>query len=177
MPPRRRPARALCVAGARYRGRVNDRFQVVPAVYVLFLREYGDREQVLLQLREGTGYLDGYWAHAAAGHVERGESVFDAAVRECAEELGIAVDPGDLVALTTLHRQQRPGLSYKDHRADFFVECRHWSSEPRLMEPEKAAALQWFDVEDLPTPMVPHEAFVLEGLLEGRLAPIHSIGF
>ncbi|WP_245207828.1 NUDIX domain-containing protein [Rhodococcus gordoniae] len=25
-------------------------------------------------------------AHAAAGHVERGESVFDAAVRECAED-------------------------------------------------------------------------------------------
>nr|WP_206039632.1 NUDIX domain-containing protein [Rhodococcus sp. HNM0563] len=167
----------MCVAGARYRVRVNDRFQLVPAVYVVFRRECGGREQVLLQLREGTGYLDGHWAHAAAGHVERGESVFDAAVRECAEELGMVVDPGDLVALTTLHRRQRPGLSYKDHRVDFFVECRHWSSEPRLMEPEKAADLKWFDGEELPTPMVPHEGFVLDALRTGHLEPLHCIGF
>ncbi|MGX6512534.1 NUDIX domain-containing protein [Rhodococcus sp. SJ-2] len=156
---------------------MNHRFQVVPAVYVLFRREYCGREQVLLQLREGTGYLDGYWAHAAAGHVERGESLFDAGVRECAEELGIAVDAADFVALTTLHRQELPGLSYKDHRVDFFVECRRWSSEPRLMEPEKAAALRWFDVDELPTPMVPHEEFVLAALRAGRLAPLHCIGF
>lgn len=162
---------------ARYRGWVSDRFRLVPAVYVLLRRIRGGREQVLLQLREGTGYLDGHWAHAAAGHVERGESVFDAAVRECAEELGIAVDAEDLVAVTTLHRQELPGLSSKDHRVDFFVECRRWSSEPRLMEPEKAAALQWWAVDELPTPMVAHEQFVLEGLLGGRLEPIHSIGF
>ncbi|MFD6895036.1 NUDIX domain-containing protein [Rhodococcus sp. NPDC060086] len=156
---------------------MNDRFQLVPAVYLLLRRNLVGREQVLLQLREGTGYLDGHWAHAAAGHVERGESVFDAAVRECAEELGVAVDPADLVSLTTLHRRQLPGDSYKDHRVDFFVECRSWSSEPRLMEPEKAAALQWFDVEELPTPMVPHEEFVLGALCSGSLMPLHCIGF
>ncbi|MET4609863.1 8-oxo-dGTP diphosphatase [Rhodococcus sp. PvR044] len=154
-----------------------DRFQLVPAVYVLFRRHCGEREQVLLQLRDGTGYLDGHWAHAAAGHIELGESVVEAAVREVAEELGIAVDPADLVPLTTLHRQQSPGTDYKDHRVDFFLECRSWSHEPQLMEPDKAAALQWWHLDELPTPMVPHEAFVLEALHGDRLAPIHSIGF
>lgn len=172
------PARSRCgVTLARYRVRVNKRFQVVPAVYVLFRRNVVGREEVLLQLREGTGYLDGHWAHAAAGHVERGESVFDAAVRECAEELGVVVDPDDLVALTSLHRQELPGHSYKDHRVDFFVECRSWLREPRLIEREKAAALQWFDVRELPTPMVPHEEFVITALHAGRLAPLHCIGF
>ena len=45
-----------------------DRFQVVPAAYVVLRRD----DEVLLQLRRGTGYMDGYWACAAAGHVERG---------------------------------------------------------------------------------------------------------
>ncbi|MET0977876.1 MAG: NUDIX domain-containing protein, partial [Paeniglutamicibacter terrestris] len=52
--------------------------QLVPASYVVFLR--GD--QVLLQLRQNTGFLDGHWACAAAGHVEAGESASAAAVRE-----------------------------------------------------------------------------------------------
>ena len=51
----------------------HDRFVVIPAAYVFLLRsaeETGARE-VLLQLREGTGYMDGHWAAAVAGHVER----------------------------------------------------------------------------------------------------------
>ncbi len=54
---------------------VTSRFRVVPAAYVIFRR--GD--EVLLQLRQNTGYRDGYWATAAAGHVEEDESVFAAA--------------------------------------------------------------------------------------------------
>ena len=75
---------------------MTDRFVVVPASYVLFLRRVGEEDQILLQLRQGTGYMDGHWATAAAGHVERGESVFAAAAREAAEELGVVVDPADL---------------------------------------------------------------------------------
>ena len=61
-----------------------ERFRVVPAAYVLLRR--GD--EVLLQLRRNTGYMDDHWAAAAAGHVEADESVFEAAVREAREELG-----------------------------------------------------------------------------------------
>lgn len=48
---------------------VPNRF-LVPAAYVILRRD----EHVLLQLRMNTGYMDGYWATAAAGHVEAGES-------------------------------------------------------------------------------------------------------
>ena len=61
------------------------RFQVVPAAYVFLLRG----SEVLLQLRQNTGYRDGHWAAAAAGHVEHGESVLVAAVREAEEEIGL----------------------------------------------------------------------------------------
>ena len=67
------------------------RFRVVPAAYVLLLRPAGSGpDEVLLQLRQHTGFMDGHWACAAAGHVEAGESVLAAAVREAAEELGRA---------------------------------------------------------------------------------------
>ena len=52
-----------------------DRFVVVPAAYVFFLRLSSSApaaREVLLQLREGTGYLDGHWAAAVAGHIEEG---------------------------------------------------------------------------------------------------------
>ncbi len=55
-----------------------SRFTVVPAAYVVFLRDDA-RAQVLLQLRRGTGYMDEHWACAAAGHVEVGETVHEAA--------------------------------------------------------------------------------------------------
>ena len=71
------------------------RFVVVPAAYVFCLREgAGGTEgaqglEVLLQLRQNTGYMDGHWAAGAAGHVERGETAYDAARREACEELGL----------------------------------------------------------------------------------------
>jgi len=54
-----------------------DGFSVVPAAYVVLRR--GD--EVLMLLRANTGYMDGFWA-VPAGHVEKGESVVEAAVRE-----------------------------------------------------------------------------------------------
>ena len=145
-------------------------FRVVPAAYV-FLRRGGD---VLLQLRKDTGYYDGYWAAGAAGHVEADESVLEAASRETLEELGVAVDPAELVPLTAMHRTAT--REEIDQRVDFFFECRVWTGEPELQE-TKAAGLDWFPIGDLPHPFVPHELFVLEHLRDGSLAPVVTFGF
>ncbi len=145
----------------------------MPAAYVLLIDAEG---RVLLQLREGTGYRDGFWAAAAAGHVERGESVHAAACREVAEELGVAVEAADLVPLTAMHRTQDTGLEI-DERVDFFFTCRRWTGEPRTMEPDKSAGLRWYALDALPDPVVPHELFVLDGLRTGLLSPILAFGF
>jgi 8-oxo-dGTP diphosphatase len=152
--------------------RVTDRFRVVPAAYVLLRRE----DEVLLQLRQNTGYRDGFWAMAAAGHVEKDESVFAAAVREAAEELGIEIEVDDLVPLCGMHRTHGNHQAV-DERADFFFECWHWSGEPRAMEPAKNAGLGWFRLDGLPAPVVPHELFVMERLRAGKLTAIVTFGF
>lgn len=148
-------------------------FRVVPAAYVFLLDGDG---RVLLQLRQGTGYRDGFWAAAAAGHVEAGESVHAAACREAAEELGVSVDPADLVPLTVMHRTAPTGQDV-DQRVDFFFTCRRWTGEPRTMEPAKSAGLRWCPLDDLPDPVVPHERFVLDGLRGGDLPAITAVGF
>lgn len=148
-------------------------FRLVPAAYVL-LRNADD--EVLLQLRQGTGYRDGHWAAAAAGHVEAGEAVQAAACREAAEELGILVEPADLEPVTAMHRTAGNALEI-DERVDFFFSCRRWVGEPRRMEPGKSADLRWCALDALPEPVVPHERFVLDGVRAGTLPGVVSFGF
>ena len=150
-----------------------DRFTVVPASYVLFLRRVDGRDQILLQLRQGTGYMDGYWATGAAGHIEQGESVFDAAAREATEELGVT--DVEVTPLCAMHRTQGSGSI--DQRVDYFLLASAWSGEPKILEHDKCADLRWFDLHALPDPVVPHELQVIESLRDGTLAPIVSHGF
>ncbi|MGH3503404.1 MAG: NUDIX hydrolase [Nocardioidaceae bacterium] len=149
-----------------------ERFRVVPAAYVVLRRD----DEVLLQLRQNTGYMDDHWAAAAAGHVELGETVQEAAVRETAEELGIAIQVGDLEPLTTMHRTQADHAPI-DERVDFFFGCHRWSGTPRLMEPSKSADLGWFALGSLPEPVVPHELCVLDRLRCDDLPAIVTFGF
>ncbi|WP_324651232.1 NUDIX domain-containing protein [Georgenia sp. H159] len=156
-----------------------DRYRVVPAAYVVLLRTGDDGvDSALLQLRAGTGFMDGHWACGAAGHVEAGESVLAAAVREAREELGVRVGEGDLLPLTAMHRTQRTGLAV-DERVDFFFACRRWAGEPLLQE-AKAADLRWVRLDDLDSlaePVVPHERHVLTALSVGAVPAVTTFGF
>ncbi|MBB5836419.1 NUDIX domain-containing protein [Kribbella italica] len=148
-----------------------ERFQVVPAAYVVLRRG----NEVLMLLRANTGYMDGYWA-VPAGHVEQGESVLAAARREVLEEVGVEIDPADLVPLTAMHRTGGNG-EWIDERVDFFFTTTRWTGEPRSMEADKADGLAWYPLDQLPDPVVPHEAWVLEGVRTGNLPPVIAQGF
>ena len=152
-----------------------SRFQVVPSAYLIFRRTVDGEDQVLLMLRACTGYMDGHWA-VVAGHVEAGESCAAAAVREAREEVGLDVEVRHLRPVCCMHRTARDGQAVNE-RADFFFETRLWRGEPRLLEPHRAAALAWFGLGSLPTPVVPHENRVLTILTNGRVPPILTYGF
>ena len=150
---------------------MNAPFVVVPASYLYLLREGSAGPEVLLQRRGPVPYMPDHWAAAAAGHVERGETAYDAAHREAAEELGITGI--DLAFEFTMQRTQ--GGEAIDERVDFFFTARSWTGEPRIVEPEKCAEIRWCPLADLPSPMVPHEAFALSRL--GRGESYLSFGF
>jgi len=146
---------------------------VVPAAYVFLLRDGSSGTEVLLQLRQNTGYMDDHWAAAAAGHVERGETAYDAAHREAAEE--IAVSGLALEFVTSMQRTQR--AEPIDERVDFFFTARSWTGDPTIVEPEKCAGLGWFPLTALPDPVVPHELEVLTGLGTGTVPSYTTFGF
>ena len=150
-----------------------DRFVVVPASYVFLLREGSSGTEVLLQYRQNTSYMNDHWAAAAAGHVERGETAYDAAHREAFEELGIT--EASLHFEFSMQRTQHADPI--DERIDFFFTARSWAGEPSIIEPDKCAALKWVPLDRLPDPVVPHERQVLEGLRDGGVAPYTTHGF
>lgn len=122
----------------------------------------------MLQCRQNTGFLDGYWSNAAAGHVEPGELAIEAAIRETREELGLTLTSLQLRPLATMHRVQDQA-EYTAGRVDFFFECTQWQGTAQIMEPHKASSLDWFQLSALPAKVVPHERYILERI--GRELP------
>jgi len=147
-------------------------FSLVPASYVYLRR--GD--EVLLQLRQNTGYMDGHWAAAAAGHVELGETGPATAQREASEELGIDLTADDLTFLTTLIRTDGSATP-REQRVEFFFTASTWHGVPHVREPRKCAALEWYPITALPEAMPPHERFVLTQWAKGGMSPLTSFGF
>lgn len=160
-------------------------FSLVPAVYLVLHRAGPCGQEVLLQLRQHTGFRDGYWACGAAGHVERGESVHTTVLREAQEELGITLRATDLQPLAVLQRSEGTGRAV-DERVDFFFTSCVWHGTPRAVE-NKSGGLLWAQLDelaDLDHPVVPHERQVLEawrngtltGIMVAGLPPGHEIG-
>lgn len=118
----------------------------IPAgVHVLLERD----GKVLLMRRAGTGFFDGLYS-LPGGHVEEGESLRATAIREMAEEVGVVLAEADLAVVGVVHRRS------DTNRIDFFLAARCWQGEPRIAEPDKCDALQWFSRGALPDAIVPY---------------------
>lgn len=125
----------------------------------LHLLLFDDGGRLLLGSRRNTGFADGCW-HLPAGHHEEGESFVDGAVREAEEELGVTIDPGEL---ELVHLMEQPG------RTALFFAVRRWNGQVENCEPEKCAALEWFDWDELPRPIVGYCRAALEAIRSGQL--------
>lgn len=164
-------AASTTVSGDRAPG-----FSVVPAAYLVLTRESPGGQEVLLQLRGQTGYMEQWWACGAAGHVEAGESATAAVCREAREELGVTIDPTHLSLAAVVHRGCVLGGPI-EQRMDLFFTATTVSGEPRIGETDKALELAWFPLHDLPERVVPHERQALEHLASGQPPAVLTRGF
>ena len=114
-------------------------------VHLFFFRE----NQVLLLRRFNTGFRDGEYS-VPAGHMDGGETVMQAAVREAQEETGIHLEEKDLTFSTVMHRIE------DDERVDFFLLVHKWQGEPFNAEPDKCDDLRWAEIDGLPENTVPY---------------------
>ncbi len=132
------------------------RFTLPAAVHLFLLRE----NEVLLLRRFNTGYEDGRYS-VPAGHLDGGESVIAAAVREAREEIGVGLRPGDVRVVGVMHRRAA------DERIDFFVSATEWSGEPVNREPHKCDELRWCALDAQPTNVIPYVKRALDNFARG----------
>ena len=126
------------------------------AVFPIILSD--DGQKILLHLRQNTGYRDGHWDTAGSGHVDAGESAKQALCRECKEEIGIDVKTKDLEFVHLAHHFSESDRAY--YHIYFVVN--KYEGVPAIMEPEKAVFLEWFDLSELPKPMIPCRKIAIE---------------
>lgn len=121
------------------------RFKLVSAVHLFLMKN----DKILLLRRFNTGYEDGKYS-IIAGHLDGGEEIKRAMIREAKEEVGINIKIEDLTVVHVMHR-----LS-SDERVDFFLQCSKWSGDIRNMETNKCDELKWFPINNLPENVIPY---------------------
>lgn len=108
-------------------------------------------QNVLLGRRKGS-HGAGAWA-PPGGHLDAGETVFEAGARELLEETGLVVKPSDLrpIGFTDDHFVER-GKRY----ITLFLEMRITNVltiNVELREPEKCEGWRWVPANSLPDPL------------------------
>ncbi len=117
--------------------------------------------RVLVQTRPPGSSWAGHWEFPG-GKLEAGESAADCAVRECREELGLAVRVRGPLHVTTWSYPRRTV------RVEFLL-CEALDADAQP-EPRDGQQLRWADLQDLRRlPFLPANADVL-ALLAARLA-------
>ena len=106
---------------------------------LLFLVKDG---QILLAMKK-RGFGAGKW-NGAGGKIEAGESVEDALVRECQEEIGVT--PSNWIKVAELDFVQVATTDPWHMYVHAYVTSR-WEGEPTESEEMKP---QWFHVDDIP---------------------------
>ena len=134
------------------------RHQLTGDVHLLLL---DPDSRVLFGCRQNTGFEDGTW-HLPAGHLESGESVVQALIRETKEEIGITIAPEDVEFTHIMHSSSSGG------RAAFFFAVRRWDGTPENREPEKCSELAWFPLDALPDRMIGYCREALDRIAVGE---------
>ncbi|AWS41597.1 NUDIX domain-containing protein [Streptosporangium sp. 'caverna'] len=144
---------------------MTQRQQVTVDVHVILERA----GQVLLCLRDGTGYADGLFC-LPSGHLDAGETVIECAVREALEEVGVTIDPDRLRAAAVLHHLPPEGQP----RVGFFFATDTWEGEIVNAEPNKCARVEWAPADALPGNTVPYTVAGLGLYLADAVVGVHG---
>ncbi len=115
-----------------------------PCVVHVLLRNSGG--SVCLLRRANTGFMDG-WYSPPGGHQEVGESVQDAAIRECLEETGVRPEMLQPIAVLPYRSGTHQGVN-------FVFACTTWAGDVKA-DPQVFDDTVWVNPDHLPHPCVP----------------------
>lgn len=132
------------------------RFEMPVAVHLLLIKD----SKILLLRRFNTGYEDGNYS-VVAGHTDGDEDVTTAMIREAKEEAGIEITSNNINFASVMHRKS------DDERIDFFFVADEWKGEVINMEPQKCDDLSWFEMDNLPSNIIPYIKRGIENYTSG----------
>lgn len=138
---------------------IKGRHREVPASYVILLKD----GKVLLQKRFNTGYMDGNYS-LPAGHVDKGETFTQCAMREAREEIGAEINLQDLKLAHVMHRFSGGEWGELGYRVDMFFVVEKWQCNIEIKEPDKCDDLHWFDLNNLPENIILYVKIALENV-------------
>lgn len=129
------------------------------AVHIILTND----NKILLQKRKGSKLWPGYYA-LPAGHIDEGETQYDALVREAKEELGIEIIPDDIINNYVVLRRNFFEIDGKilEPYIDYYFEIKKYKGIPKIIEEDKCEELLWADVNNLPEPFINYEGVFLE---------------
>lgn len=119
-----------------------------------------DDDKVVLGLREGTGYRDGWWS-VPSGKLEYQEDALTGVRREAFEEIGVRFSGDEPRFAGVVHHrnpegQGRIALVF----AAEYDARRH--GEPVNREPHKCADIRWTSIHELPSNTVPYTVAAID---------------
>lgn len=123
----------------------------------LFIMKDG---KVLLQKRKNA-HGDGEYC-GPGGHLEYMESIEECARRETREETGIEIKNIRFLALSNLKRYA------PRHYVNIGLVADWKSGEPTIKEPEKTESWNWYELDQLPSPLFECIPYYLEAYKQGR---------
>jgi ADP-ribose pyrophosphatase YjhB (NUDIX family) len=147
-----------------------NRHKMAVAAHLVLTDERGN---VLFLRRANTGYADGEWS-IPAGHVDPGETLIEACVRETAEELAVQLAENEIRGVLLQHKRDTDN----EERLDiFFTAVLPSGQTPRIAEPDKCDGLEWAPIGTPPEPLVAYVDAALKAINSDRTGFLNYFGF
>jgi len=126
---------------------MKERFKQIVTIHLILINK---KNQILLQRRCNTGYMDNMYAFVA-GHLEPNESLLQGVIRETKEEVNVELEADKVKFVCFIRR-----ASDNNYINSYFV-YKDFDGEVINMEPEKCSELKWFDIDKLPNDIIPND--------------------
>lgn len=98
-----------------------------------------EKTEILMMLAE---YLSNQY-DLPGGHLEPGEDLYEAMIREANEEIGITIKRENMQIVHIYHHFSKDVLK-------FVFKVTNYSGEIKNLEPEKCKEIRWIDINNLP---------------------------
>ena len=121
---------------------MEERFKSIVCADIIITKMVNNKKYVLLMKRQNTGSDDGYY-ELAGGHLEYGEDIYDAMIRELKEELLVNLSREDIDLVHILHH-------YTGERINFIFHVDGSNLNIKIGEEDKCSELKWVNINKLP---------------------------